>query len=338
MDSLTQIALGAAFGEATVGHKAGRKGALWGAVLGTLPDLDIVANLFLDPVASLAAHRSATHSFIVVLLVTPLIAAILKRLHSRDKVAFTEWGQMVFLVLATHIFIDLLTVYGTQIFWPISNHAFGIDSIFIIDPLYTVPLASGLILALMHKVGTRRRFRINAAGLIISTLYLTWGMSVKLFVHSAFKQGLASQGIQTEQVLTSPTPFNTVLWQGLTIENDTLQAGLYSILDDRPPNRFTAVPRRSHLLNGHRKDRAVSRLLWFSKGWYAVEEDSLGLTFADYRFGRSDSWLHDDGTPIFHWRLIPDSTGAYTSFQQLPTLFSTRGDAFGELFDRATGK
>ncbi|NBW94975.1 MAG: metal-dependent hydrolase, partial [Bacteroidetes bacterium] len=43
MDSLTQIALGAAVGEATVGRKAGKKGALWGAALGTLPDLDVVA-------------------------------------------------------------------------------------------------------------------------------------------------------------------------------------------------------------------------------------------------------------------------------------------------------
>ena len=61
MDSLTQIALGAAVGEATVGRKAGKKGALWGAALGTLPDLDVVASLFLDPVASLSVHRAATH-------------------------------------------------------------------------------------------------------------------------------------------------------------------------------------------------------------------------------------------------------------------------------------
>ena len=338
MDSLTQIALGAAFGEAAVGHKAGKKGALWGALLGTLPDLDIIANVFLDPVASLAAHRAATHSYIVVLLVTPLIAGFLKGLNLKEKVTYMEWVLMVFLVLGTHIFVDLLTVYGTQILWPVSDHPYSIDSIFIIDPLYTIPLALGVILALMQKVGSRRRFRINAAGLIISTLYLTWGMSVKLFVHSSFKQGMASRGIQTEQVMTAPTPFNTILWQGLTVERDTLRAGLYSVLDDRLPGQFTSIPRQSHLLNGHRQDRAVSRLLWFSKGWYAVEEDSLGLTFADYRFGRSDSWLQDDGTPIFHWRLIPDSTGAYTSFQQLPTLFSTRGNVFGELFDRAAGK
>lgn len=337
MDSLTQIALGAAFGEATIGHKNGKKGAIWGAVLGTLPDLDIVANFFLDPVDALAAHRAFSHSLVVALVLSPVIAFLLRRLHIKDKATRKEWTLMVFLVWSTHIFVDLLTVYGTQIFWPLSRHPYGIDSIFIIDPVYTLPLALGVILALRAKVGSRKRFRINAYFLVLSTLYLTWGMSAKLFVHSAFKQGLASKGLKTEEVMTAPTPFNTILWQGLALESDTLYAGLYSVLDSRTPGRFEAITRQTRLLEGHRNDRAVARLLWFSKGWYAVEEDSLGLTFSDYRFGRSDGWLTGSGSPIFHWRLIPDSTGAYTSFQHLPTDISARADDLMALFERAKG-
>ena len=41
MDSLTQLTFGAACGEAILGKKIGRKAPLWGAVLGTLPDLDV---------------------------------------------------------------------------------------------------------------------------------------------------------------------------------------------------------------------------------------------------------------------------------------------------------
>ncbi len=338
MDSITQIALGAAFGEATVGHKVGRKGAIWGAVLGTLPDLDIIANLFLDPVASLASHRAASHSFIIVLLVSPIIGWGLKKLNAREKVSFMDWTAMALLVLATHIFVDLLTIYGTQIFWPITDHPFAIDSIFIIDPIYTLPLILGVLWALFQKVGSRKRFLTNAAGLIISTLYLGWGMSVKLFVHGSFVQGLASTGVQTERVMTSPTPMNTILWQGLALESDSLRVGLYSVLDDGLPRSYQTIPRNSQLLMGHEGDRAVARLLWFSKGWYSVEEDSLGLLFTDHRFGRNDSWLREEGEPIFHWRLVPDSTGTYTTFEQLPTLLSTRDGIFRELYDRAKGR
>ena len=41
MDSLTQIVLGAACGEAILGKKIGNKALLFGAIGGTIPDLDV---------------------------------------------------------------------------------------------------------------------------------------------------------------------------------------------------------------------------------------------------------------------------------------------------------
>ena len=48
MDSLTQAALGAAVGQAVAGPRVGRRAAVWGALAGTIPDLDVVAYPFLD--------------------------------------------------------------------------------------------------------------------------------------------------------------------------------------------------------------------------------------------------------------------------------------------------
>lgn len=45
----------------------------------------------------------------------------------------------------THIFLDLLTGYGTQIFWPFVRTPLAIDSIFIVDPLYTLPFLALLV-------------------------------------------------------------------------------------------------------------------------------------------------------------------------------------------------
>ena len=44
MDSITQAALGAAVGEGVLGRRIGNRAPIWGAVLGTLPDLDVVFN------------------------------------------------------------------------------------------------------------------------------------------------------------------------------------------------------------------------------------------------------------------------------------------------------
>lgn len=62
MDSLTQITLGAAVGEVVLGKKVGNRAMLWGAIAGTLPDLDVVANVVSDEISSLAFHRAITHS------------------------------------------------------------------------------------------------------------------------------------------------------------------------------------------------------------------------------------------------------------------------------------
>lgn len=46
MDSVTHVVLGAALGEVVLGKKIGKQAMLWGAVAGSLPDLDIVVAPF----------------------------------------------------------------------------------------------------------------------------------------------------------------------------------------------------------------------------------------------------------------------------------------------------
>ena len=337
MDSLTQIVLGAAIGEAVVGKKEGRKGAGWGAVLGTLPDLDVLVYPFVDQVSQLAVHRAASHSFLIAILVAPLIGWLLKRLHQNGEAKTKEWAWMAFLVLVTHAGIDLFTVYGTQIWWPISDTPFSLDSIFIIDPFYTTPLTLGVLVALVVKRSSRKRAYANILGIMLSTLYLTWSSVAKLTSQGAFRQGLASKGYHTERLLTVPTPLNTLLWMGIGMDNDSLRVGLYSVLDSKTPNRFLSLGRNSDLLVGHTDDRAVARLMWFTKGWYVVEEDSLGLLWSDYRFGRSDSWLDEDGSPVFQFRLVQDSTGTYSTFEQLRPGFGDPVETLKKVYERAKG-
>jgi len=81
MDSLTQITLGAAVGEVVLGKKAGNRAMVWGAAAGTLPDLDIVANLVTDPVSALAYHRAFTHSLTFAALVPLALGMLVHRIY-----------------------------------------------------------------------------------------------------------------------------------------------------------------------------------------------------------------------------------------------------------------
>lgn len=139
MDSITQATLGAAVGEAVLGKKMGLKAAAWGAALGTVPDLDILLNPFIDSVVELRIHRSLTHSITFTVLASPIFGWLINQIHRKDGVGWLPWTKLAFLVFLTHALIDIPTTYGTQFLFPFTDTPYTTDSIFIIDPLYTLP-------------------------------------------------------------------------------------------------------------------------------------------------------------------------------------------------------
>ena len=84
MDSLTQIVLGAAVGELVLGKKIGRKAALWGAIGGTIPDLDVISKYFMSDIDGLLFHRGFMHSIFFVFLLGPLISFIPFKIYSKS--------------------------------------------------------------------------------------------------------------------------------------------------------------------------------------------------------------------------------------------------------------
>ena len=61
MDSLTQATLGAAVGEAVLGKKIGNKAAVIGAIIGTIPDLDVLLVPFFNEFQKISLHRGYSH-------------------------------------------------------------------------------------------------------------------------------------------------------------------------------------------------------------------------------------------------------------------------------------
>ncbi|MCB9353652.1 MAG: metal-dependent hydrolase [Saprospiraceae bacterium] len=84
MDSLTQIVLGAACGEVVAGKKLGNRAMLWGAVGGTIPDLDVFANFFTDELTATAFHRGFMHSFLFAVLAPWVLAKLTQWFYGED--------------------------------------------------------------------------------------------------------------------------------------------------------------------------------------------------------------------------------------------------------------
>ena len=129
MDSLTQLTFGAACGEAILGQKVGRKALVWGAVLGTLPDLDVFIPLG-SPVDDFVYHRGFSHSLFVLAVLSPMIAWLISKIHPDTKRYYRGWVLLALLVLEASVLLDLLTIYGTQIFWPFDTTPMALPVLF----------------------------------------------------------------------------------------------------------------------------------------------------------------------------------------------------------------
>ena len=355
MDSLTQAVLGAAIGEAFLGRKLGNKAMLWGALVGTLPDLDVLGNQFIaHPIDGLRMHRGLSHSIIVTILMPFLLAfgaqkyyssglnrsaklqklfsslwiflyiAILAtagffafnipnafsigafafflaglpfwykstrrvELENQQLVANTnykEWYLMFFFGWLTHWLIDAGTAYGTQIFEPFSDYRVSFNNISIVDPLYTLPFLIFLGACYFARSAKARKVCVTLA-LGLSTAYMVLTFVLKGQVNTIVDKNIALQNIQAAQYVTTPSMFNTILWQ-VTVETpDSFYYGMYSLLDRTDKIKFTPIPKQHELLTPYLENKYVQTVLWFVQGLYTVVPalDNNGVIVNNLRFG-----------------------------------------------------
>ena len=290
MDSLTQIALGSAVGYAVLGNKVGRRAAIYGAVLGTLPDLDVFIP-FGGPVEDFTYHRSFSHSFIVQLLISPIIAWLIVKLHPATKVHIKGWAWLSFLTLSTHALLDSFTVYGTQFLWPISEYPFGFSTLFIIDPVYTLPLLVAFIACIVPRVSANTRYRISVYGLGISSTYLMWTIAAKWHIDTLNQEALAAKNIDTSTYMSTPAPFNTLLWRSVVVEDNRYFEIYTSVFDQASDVSVQEYQSSNELLSELEENWGVQRLQWFTKGLYSIKLQDDQVILSDLRMGLEGSYV-----------------------------------------------
>lgn len=289
MDSLTQLALGAAVGVAVMGRRtAVWKAVLWGGIAGTLPDLDVVIDHG-DALRNMTMHRGASHALFWLTLGSPLLAALPAWLH-RERAQFRHWWLALWLALVTHPLLDTMTVYGTHLLLPFIREPLGVGSIFIIDPLYTVPLLVGLAVVLWRRGGSGVYW--NRAALVLSTGYLVWSVAAQWHVRGVALAALMAQGTPPAHLLATPTPFNTVLWRAVAMHEDgSYEEGFYSLLDGDRPMRFTRYEGTPRLREQLGELDAVQRLARFTDGFYRVHQRDGQAWVTDLRMGQEPHYI-----------------------------------------------
>ncbi|KPZ58495.1 MULTISPECIES: metal-dependent hydrolase [unclassified Pseudoalteromonas] len=290
MDSLTQVVLGSAVGYAVLGNKIGRKAALWGAALGTLPDLDVFIP-YGGPVEAFTYHRGFSHSFIVHLLISPLIVWLILKIHTGMQMHKTRWFWLVFLCLSTHALLDSFTVYGTQLLWPLTGYPFAISNMFIVDPLYTLPLIFGVACTLLPKITSMRAYKINTTMLGLSCIYLCSSLILKVIIDDKATAALSDRQIQVSNYISTPAPLTTLLWRIVVMSDDQYYVGYASLFDEPNDVTFNAYNTDPLLINEISDEWGIKRLQWFTKGFYSIRQQQSNIILSDLRMGMECNYV-----------------------------------------------
>ena len=290
MDSITHVVLGGAVGEVLLGKQLGKRAMVMGAIANSLPDIDFVASFGLDVPHDLLAHRGFTHSFLFVVMMSPVLAGAANRWLKNSDVKFKQWVLFFATQLMIHVLIDSLNAYGTGWLEPFSHKRFSFHTLFVADPFFTTWLLVVFIILLVLKRTNKFRIRWAIAGLVLSSIYLIYALTNKYNIDRATSRILDKQHISYSRFFTTPTLLNTWLWFIVAEDKDGYHIGYRSVFDRKDSIKFHYINRNDSLLATFRKKEDLKLLLRFSQGYYTVEQRSDTLVFNDLRFGQQIGW------------------------------------------------
>ena len=313
MDSVTQIALGATVAAVCVPKEHRRKAAIMGAALGTLPDLDVLID-YGNAVSNFTLHRGFSHSLFVLIPFAALLWTIARQFSSSVQARPKAWFWAILLPLATHPLLDAHTAYGTQLFWPLDVTPTMWSTLFIIDPLYTLPLfIATLIVWIAPKAKLTSGFL--KWGLILSSVYLGWSWVAKYQVSLQVTQSLNADH-KSLKVFTTPTPFNTIFWRIVVVDDDKYLEGFYHFLHPGEI-QFTRHSINQPLFDEGNAINSVKQLQWFADGFNRAEVIDGALVISDLRMGFENNY-------VFRHKVAEQDSGGWLAVtsEQLPRQFN----------------
>lgn len=309
MDSVTQAVLGAAVHGAMLGKAQGRRALLYGAALGTLPDLDVFVR-YADPVSTMTYHRGFSHSVFVLTALAALMTWLVRRRWPGAPYSGPRLFATVWLVLVTHVLLDAFTVYGTQIFWPIASTPESWAAIFIIDPVYTVPLLGAVLFAGAGGLKGRSVVALTWA-LVFSTAYLGFALGNRVLAEHRVSQALSEQGIAITALRAVPMPLNTLVWRVIAKTPYGHYIEAVSSLFDRGPPEWLRYPLNLDVAGVLTGVPLHERLRWFTDDWLRYDVVGDALVVSDLRMGIPGQYTFRfqmaQCAPGGHWQAVTPS-------------------------------
>lgn len=301
MDSLTHIVLGACIGEAIGRRRLGKSALFIGALANSLPDIDFMGVFFLSTADNLLAHRGITHSFLFAALSTFILSLLIKLFFLR-KASMRLLLWLTGVNILAHLFIDAFNAYGTGWWEPFSHQRISFHSVFVADPLFTIgPLVAAVMLLLLRHADKRKLWW--KIGVMAPAVYLVITLVLKQIIDEQVRQAAFKQQIEARSVLTTPAPFNSLLWFVAIRTDSGYYTGYHSVLDKDGKMLLDFKPQHKDLLRTVRDKEEADKILRFADGYYTFSRTGDTTVLNVLRFGQVVGWYDTTEKFVFHYYL-----------------------------------
>lgn len=300
MDPISQGAIGAALSQSASKPKTLRAYAIFGTLAGMAPDLDVLISSSTDPLLFLEYHRHFTHALVFIPMGALIVTSVLFRLW-RHPLTFKQAYIAAFLGYATHALLDACTTYGTQLLWPFSNMRIAWNTVSVVDPLFTLPLLTCVILSLVKK-----RPRIAMMGMIWALSYLALGLWQYNRAWSAAQEMALARGHVPQRLEVKPGFANLILWKSVYEHNGTYYVDAVRVVADRQSCPGSSIDKLNvsyhypELDPDSQQAKDIERFRWFSNDYLAPFEPAGYII--DIRYAA----VPNDINPL--WGITIDST------------------------------
>jgi inner membrane protein len=283
MDSLTHILTGVAVGQMFSGEKDKSRPLIWGAIAGSLPDLDTIVQPFISTEDSMLFHRGISHSLLLWALCSPLLALLINRLCKGNRQSYVKWLGISTVAWLSHIVLDLFNTYGTGIFEPFSHARISYDAVNVFDLLYLIPVLtmSIFIVFVIKKHGLK--ILLSLSILTFSTIYIGTSIFIKASVETETKIYCIRQDILTTRIISSPLPLSNIAWKTVAETDDGYYINTYYGFW-KSSTLFEYIPKNKQLEDDLSVYDNFQKLKQFTKNCYSLEQHNGQIVLTDLRF------------------------------------------------------
>ncbi|RCK80430.1 MAG: membrane-bound metal-dependent hydrolase [Candidatus Ozemobacter sibiricus] len=268
------------------GQTLGRR-VLWvGLLAGFLPDIDVLFRWGGDGLSHLYLHRHFTHSLLLMPVGATLAAAPFLRGAAWQEHRGVLWLSAL-AAYASHLFLDLLTSYGTLVYWPFSSQRVAWDILAIVDLPFTL-LLLGLLLT---SVFSPSRPAVGVALLLVA-LWIGFGIvqrerGLALQAALAARRGHGERYGRVIPTLGNPFVWRSIYRAGDRLYADAIRLPLWGTGQIEPGESLPLVVPPTLAADLPAPERAqVERFAWFADGFLAWAPHDPQI-LCDMRYSRT---------------------------------------------------